>query len=109
MKTLVKMALLGSILLFSGWGLGHDKSEKDYKTVTVEVGGVGVRDIPEYATAIGTLASFQTATLSATVEGQVTKIFCNNGQDVKQGDLLVQLNDAKVQADLQSAQAELKL
>jgi len=54
---------------------------------------------------VGSLSAVQGVTISAELAGKVVKIGFESGSDVKQGDLLVQLDDSVEQADLQSAQA----
>ncbi|MCW5589835.1 MAG: efflux RND transporter periplasmic adaptor subunit [Legionellales bacterium] len=94
-------------LLCQGCFTDHDKTNND--AIAVEVATIGTRDIPETVSAVGTLSSFNVATLSAQVEGQVVKIFFNNGQDVKKGDVIVQLEQETAQANVDSAKAALKL
>ncbi|MGH8224705.1 MAG: efflux RND transporter periplasmic adaptor subunit [Gammaproteobacteria bacterium] len=59
-----------------------------------------------YMPAIGTLAAVNGVNVSNAIEGQVVKITFQSGDEVKQGQLLVQLADSQEQALLQQYQAQ---
>ena len=58
---------------------------------------------------VGSLRAVQGADLSTESSGVVTKIHFENGQEVQQGDLLVELDTQTEEANLRSAQAEADL
>ena len=59
--------------------------------------------------AVGTLAAINGVSVSTEQSGNITDINFESGQMVKQGDLLIQIDDSVDQAQLQSAQATLAL
>ena len=59
--------------------------------------------------AVGTVAPYRGATLKAEAAGRVMDNFIQNGQFVKAGTLLLQIDDRLEQAQLQSAKAQVKL
>jgi membrane fusion protein (multidrug efflux system) len=59
--------------------------------------------------AVGTVAPYRGATLKAEAAGRVMDSFIQNGQFVKAGTLLLQIDDRLEQAQLQSAKAQVKL
>ena len=59
--------------------------------------------------AVGTLRAIQGIEISAEISGIVKKIHFESGDEVKQGDLLLELNSAEETAHLQSLQAIRKL
>lgn len=65
--------------------------------------------MPVYLEGIGSLAAVHEVTLAPQLPGRVTKISFESGADVKQGDLLVQLDDAVEQGDLLTYQAQARL
>jgi membrane fusion protein, multidrug efflux system len=60
---------------------------------------------PITATAIGTLVSPNQATLASSIAGRITRIAVENGQNVAQGALIIQLDDSQQQAAVTKAQA----
>lgn len=73
--------------------------------ITVQVQSVKMASIPTKITAVGTLRAPQDVKISVEAGGYITKVAFADGQIVKKGDLLFQLDDAKEQADLLSMQA----
>lgn len=61
------------------------------------------RDIPIQVSAIGNVEAFQTVQLRSQVNGQIQEILFKEGEDVRQGQLLVRLDKRPFQADLEKA------
>ncbi len=57
----------------------------------------------------GTILANEEVDLKSEVDGKITGIFFREGSYVKAGDLLVKINDADLQAQLQSAKSRLEL
>ena len=66
---------------------------------------VKVQDMPIFRTGIGTVAPTFSVTVKARVDGQLDRIGFAEGQDVKKGQLLAQLDPRTLQAQLLQAQA----
>ena len=65
------------------------------------VPGVVVRqDVPIYLDGLGTVQAFNTVTVRSRVDGQIQRIAFVEGQDVRAGDLLAQIDPAPFQAQL---------
>lgn len=77
--------------------------------VLVEVVKVKQQTIPVSINAFGTLVADNQVDISPEIDGQIAKIGFNNGQYVKRGQLLFQLDDSIVRTQLSAAQAKLKL
>lgn len=58
---------------------------------------------------VGSMRAVQGSDLSTELSGVVTKIYFENGQEVKEGDLLVELDTQTEEANLRSAEAEADL
>jgi multidrug efflux system membrane fusion protein len=66
-----------------------------------------VGDIPVYLDGLGSVAAFYTVNLHSRVDGQLISVYVKEGQQVKEGDLLAQLDPRPFQATLDSAQGQL--
>jgi multidrug efflux system membrane fusion protein len=63
-------------------------------------------DYPVHAYGLGTVAPFKTATVRSRVDGEITKVFFKQGQMVKKGDPLVEIDKRPYQAALDQAIAK---
>ena len=74
--------------------------------VPVTVATVVRTNVPVIARAIGTVQAFQSVTVRARVDGTLDKVLFTEGQTVKPGDLLAQLDPRPYQAILDQALAK---
>ena len=70
------------------------------KAIAVDVATVNRADVPVYLEGLGTVQAFYTVTITARVDGQIEKVAFKEGQDVRKGDLLVQIDPRPYQAAL---------
>jgi membrane fusion protein (multidrug efflux system) len=75
----------------------------------VEIARVETLAITDDAQAVGSLRSRQSVVLKPEVSGRVTRLNFRDGERVRRGQLLVQLDDQLTQAQVQQAQAELSI
>jgi multidrug efflux system membrane fusion protein len=73
--------------------------------VAVETATVAQRDVPIYLQGLGTVQAFYTVTVTARVDGELQKIAFTEGQTVKKGDLLAQIDPRPNQAAYDQAVA----
>jgi membrane fusion protein (multidrug efflux system) len=78
-------------------------------SIPVEAVTVQQQTMPISIKALGSLAADQQIEVSPEVDGQIAKINFHNGQDVKQGRLLFQIDDSVAHAQLTAAKAKLRL
>jgi multidrug efflux system membrane fusion protein len=64
--------------------------------------------VPILVTAIGTVQSIATVMIKSRVDGEIAKVHFEEGQEVKEGDILFSLDDRAVRAQLQQAEATLE-
>jgi multidrug efflux system membrane fusion protein len=64
-------------------------------------------DLPHYLTAIGTVTPLSTVTVQSRVAGQIMNVNFREGQIVKQGQLLVEIDPRPYQVQLEQAQGQL--
>lgn len=74
--------------------------------VPVVPGVVERKDVPIYLDGLGTVQAFNTVMIRSRVDGQVQKIAFVEGQDVHTNDLLVQIDPAPFQAQLDQCVAK---
>jgi multidrug efflux system membrane fusion protein len=74
--------------------------------IPVSVATAERRDVPIYLTGLGTVQAFNTVTVKTRVDGEVIKVAFTEGQDVKAGDLLAQIDPRPFQAAYDQAVAK---
>jgi membrane fusion protein, multidrug efflux system len=63
-------------------------------------------DFPVYAYGLGVVSPFKTVTVKSRVDGQITKVFFKQGQMVKEGDPLLEIDQRPYTAALEQAVAK---
>jgi len=71
--------------------------------VPVTAGTVATTTVPVFLNAIGTVQPYNMATIKSRVDGQIMKVAFHEGQDVKVGDPLIQIDPRPFQAALDQA------
>jgi multidrug efflux system membrane fusion protein len=74
--------------------------------VPVVAGVVAEKDVPIYLDGLGIVQAFNTVTVHVRVDGQLQKVAFVEGQDVRAGDLLAQIDPAPFQTALDQAVAK---
>jgi multidrug efflux system membrane fusion protein len=74
--------------------------------VPVTVAAVAKQDFPVYLTGLGTVQGFNTVTVRTRVDGEINQIAFKEGQLVKEGDLIAQIDPRPFQAALDQANAK---
>src|SRR5262245_58040832 len=74
--------------------------------IPVSVAQVEKTDFPVYLTGLGTVQGFNTVQVRTRVDGQIDKIAFTEGQLVKEGDLLAEIDPRPYQATLDQAKAK---
>ena len=73
--------------------------------VPVTAGTVAATDVPVFLNAIGTAQAYNMVTIKSRVDGQIVKVAFTEGQDVKAGEPLIQIDPRPFQATLDQAMA----
>jgi membrane fusion protein, multidrug efflux system len=68
--------------------------------VPVVAGSVSSHDVPIYLRGVGTVIAYNTVLVRSQIQGQITQIAFTEGQTVKAGDLLAQIDPRPYQAQL---------
>jgi multidrug efflux system membrane fusion protein len=100
----VAVALTAGFFLWhghSGGARAADKEKKDDShSIAVETALAGRSDVPVYLEGLGTVQAFYTVTVTARVDGELQKVGFVEGQTVKKGDLIGQIDPRPFQAAL---------
>ena len=102
-------ALLALALM--GWVLAPARSSSaapprsEGAAIAVDAASAIRRDVPIYIEGLGTVQAFYTVKLTARVDGEITRVAFNEGEHVKRGQLLVQIDPRPYQAALDGALA----
>lgn len=110
-KTVIPLLALGAAG-FAGWHWWVNQPAMatlppaQPAAIPVETASVRRQDVPVFLTGLGTVQALNTVTVTARVDGQVQKIAFTEGEDVKAGDLLAQIDPRPFQAALDQAVAK---
>lgn len=113
-KRIMTAALLGVALAGGGvFAFMHDQAPKAAlappapPAVPVVAGTVDQHDVPIYLTGVGTVIAYNTDVIRAQILGQIVSIDFTEGQKVRKGDLLAQIDPRPYQALLDQYTANL--
>jgi multidrug efflux system membrane fusion protein len=85
---------------------GRRAQMKGNGSVPVLVAQAKIADVPLYLEGVGTAKARKTVTVRAQIDGRILSINFKEGQDVKRGDVLVKIDPATYQAQLEQAIAK---
>jgi multidrug efflux system membrane fusion protein len=105
---LVVVAAIGwAIWFFPAGGPSTKGRERDAgQPVPVLTATAATKDVPIYMDGLGTVQAFYTVTMKAMVDGPLLAVNFDEGQDVRKGDLLAQIDPRTYQAALDNATAK---
>ncbi|MGA9567268.1 MAG: efflux RND transporter periplasmic adaptor subunit [Candidatus Korobacteraceae bacterium] len=110
-----KLGIAGCVAVLACVALvGCSRGQKSAKAntpppaVPVGVATVKQRDFPVYLTGLGSVLAFNTVSLKTRIDGQITEVNFQEGQDVKIGQLLIQIDPKPYDVALATAQANLQ-
>ena len=97
------------MLLFSNLSCSGKKEEMKAmeQGVPVLLGEASIREVKYILDQVGTLEATREVTMRSETEGKVVKILFEEGREVEKGDILVQLNSTKIEADIRGLEARI--
>jgi membrane fusion protein, multidrug efflux system len=113
-KGVLAMALGAGVAALGGWfaleGSAWSKAREPQgpapaATIPVTADTVAERDMPVVAQGEGAIQAFNTDVIRSRIDGQITKVLFTEGQDVRAGDPLFEIDPRPYQAALDQARA----
>ncbi len=77
------------------------------RAVSVAIAPVTQQDMPVYLVGLGSVTAFYTANIKSRVDGQIMRVNFQEGQTVKEGDLLIVIDPRPYQVQLEQMQAQI--
>ncbi len=100
---LILIVLIGALVSF----IKHHHNQQQANTVTVSTATVTQKTVTIPMSAVGTVEPIASVTVTARVDGELIDTYVNEGDDVKAGQLLFQIDPRAYQVQLEAAQANL--
>ena len=111
-KMLLAALVMVALVAVSWLALQHKPADAAVENappaVAVDIASVARADVPIFLQGLGTVQAFYTVTVTARVDGELQKIGFVEGQAVRKGDLLAQIDPRPNQAAFEQAVAVLR-
>ncbi len=104
---LALLLVLGWLIFGRGASNQGSSGQAASQPVPVTAAKVVARDVPLYLSGIGTVQAYNTVTVRARIDGELMSVLFREGQDVRKGDPLAQIDPRPYQAALDNALANL--
>ncbi|WP_434561359.1 efflux RND transporter periplasmic adaptor subunit [Pseudomonas sp. Z4-20] len=108
-KTVLLVVLLIALAALALWFAIKPVATRPSASAAVPVRVVSVveKDVPRFASGIGTVLSLHSVVIRPQIDGILTRLMVKEGQLVKKGDLLATIDDRSIRASLDQARAQL--
>ncbi|WP_439125227.1 MAG: efflux RND transporter periplasmic adaptor subunit [Pseudomonas rhizophila] len=108
-KPVLLVALLVALAAVALWYAMKPVTAKPGAPVAVPVRVISVvqKDVPRFASGIGTVLSLHSVVIRPQIDGILTQLLVKEGQQVKKGELLATIDDRSIRASLDQARAQL--
>jgi multidrug efflux system membrane fusion protein len=102
------VAIVVLAVLAWSWHEGREAAPAARQSGAIAVRAVAAsrKDVPRYLSTVGTVQGSSKVTIRTRVDGEIRRIAFQEGQEVGQGDVLVNLDARPFEAQLRSAQAQ---
>ena len=102
-----KIAIIAGVIVALGAIVGFTVNQSQKNVVTVQTGKVLKQDIASLVTASGEIKPINFVNVGANAMGRITRLFVKEGQHVKKGQVLAQLENVQSAADVAQMKATL--
>jgi multidrug efflux system membrane fusion protein len=107
---LVLLVVAGAVVyqvLMRARSSANSKNENADQPISVGIAPVIKTNVPYFLTGLGTVTAYNTVTVHSRVDGQIMRVYFREGQFVRAGDLLAEIDPRPYQVALQQAQGQL--
>ena len=102
-----KILIIGGVIVLLGAIVGFTVNQTQKNVVTVQTGKVVKQDITSLVTASGEIKPKTFVNVGANAMGRIVHLFVKEGEKVKKGQLLAQLENVQSSADVNAMKAQL--
>ena len=96
------------LLIFTGCTKKEEVAKKKREfSLPVQIGKIIFMDVTDRVRAVGNVRAEQRVIINAEVEGQITQIHVTEGDEVKAGNLLAQIDSREYELEVEEVEAEL--
>ena len=114
-RTTARAMILSSLIVILTFSLacsgGDSKQQNAHaaapRAISVAVAQVQHQDVPVYLSGLGAVTAFNTANIKSRVDGQIMKVNFREGQDVRQGESLIEIDARPYEVQVEQLQAQL--
>jgi multidrug efflux system membrane fusion protein len=113
----IVLLIIVAVVAAAVWKIRRNSQEQDSiqlimaaqaeKPTPVQVAAVQQKTMPIFLTALGTVTAYNTVTIKSRVDGQLMQVPVSEGQSVRQGQTLAEIDPKPYQAALEQAQGQL--
>ena len=117
LRKAIVLAIIALAVGLAVWKIRSNRKTQDIVAMTMEaqadrpvpvqVSAVQEKTMPIFLTALGTVTAYNTVTIKSRVDGQLMTVPVREGQAVKQGQVLAEIDPKPYQAALEQAQGQL--
>jgi len=113
----IVLLVIVAVVAAAIWKIRRNSQEQDSiqlimeaqaeRPTPVQVSAVQQKTMPIFLTALGTVTAYNTVTIKSRVDGQLMQVPVSEGQSVRQGQVLAEIDPKPYQAALEQAQGQL--
>ncbi len=109
-RRMARFFLVGFLFLgaCSGGPSAEEPKSKERLAVPVLVAAVFTKDVPIQVSSVGNVEAYSTVAVKSRVSGELVGVHFQEGQEVREGDLLLTIDKAPYEVALKEAQARLE-
>ncbi len=117
LRKAIVLAVIAASVGLAVWKIRSNQKTQDIVAMTMEaqadrpapvqVAAVEEKTMPIFLTALGTVTAYNTVTIKSRVDGQLMTVPVREGQAVRQGQVLAEIDPKPYQASLEQAQGQL--